>query len=213
MGCSGLMAKLAADGCRIHVVYLAVDGFHHYGVDGETTYEQRIAEIEDVLALFGEQTTYEIAYGDQDLIEKLDTLPRRELVDRFEKVMIERQPELLLLPALPDYDQDHQAVFHAAHAAARPIAQQFGSWLVPNVLAYEMTKIQWAAEPLPRFGAFTDITEHIETKLESVRRYKTMLRPTPHIRSLESVKALATIRGAEIGVRYAEAFGVLRATL
>ena len=113
--------------------------------------------------------TYEIAYGDQDLIEKLDTLPRRELVDRFEKVIIDHEPELLLLPALPDYDQDHQAVFYAAHAAARPIAKQFGNWLTPNVLAYEMTKIQWAAEPLPRFAAFTDITEQIETKLESVK--------------------------------------------
>lgn len=213
MGCSGLMAKLAAAGSRIHVVYLAVDGFHHYGVDGETTYAQRVQEIEDVLALFGERITYEIAYGEQDLIEKLDTLPRRELVDRFEKILIEQRPELLLLPALPDYDQDHQAVFYAAHAAARPIAQQFGNWLTPNVLGYEMTKLQWAAEPLPRFGAFTDITEHMETKLEAVRRYRTMLRPSPHIRSLESVKALATIRGAEIGVTYAEAFSVLRATL
>ena len=213
MGCSGLMAKLAAAGSRVHVVYLAVDGFHHYGVDGETAYAERVAEIEDVLALFGEHATYEIAYGDQGLIEKLDTLPRRELVDRFEKVLIEHKPELLLLPALPDYDQDHQAVFYAAHAAARPIAQQFGNWLTPNVLAYEMTKIQWAAEPLPRFAAFTDITDVMETKLESIRRYKTMLRPSPHIRSLDSVRALATIRGAEIGVTYAEAFAVLRATL
>jgi LmbE family N-acetylglucosaminyl deacetylase len=207
------MAKLAQNGSRIHVVYLAVDGFHHYGIDTDTSLDERIAEIDDVISLFGETTTYEIAYKGEDLIEQLDTRPRRELVDRFEKVLIEHKPELLLLPALPDYDQDHQAVFYAAHAAARPIAKQFGNHLTPNVLAYEMTKIQWAAEPLPRFAAFTDITDVIETKLESVRRYKTMLRPSPHIRSLESVKALATIRGAEIGVTYAEAFAVLRATL
>jgi len=213
MGCSGLMAKLAAAGSRIHVVYLAVDGFHHYGIDEDTTYQQRVEEIEHVLALFGPDITYEIAYGDRDLIEQLDTLPRRELVDRFEKVLVEHEPELLLLPAVPDYDQDHQAVFHAAHAAARPIAREFGHHLTPHVLAYEMTKLQWAAEPLPRFAAFTDITEHMETKLEAVRRYKAMLRPSPHIRSLESVKALATIRGAEIGVPYAEAFAVLRTTL
>ena len=211
MGCSGLMARLAAAGARIHVVYLAVDGFHHYGLDEDTTYAQRVAEIEHVLELFG--ATYEIVYGDRDLIERLDTVPRRELVDRFEHVLNEHRPELLLLPALPDYDQDHQAVFHAAHAAARPIAAQFGKWLVPHVLAYEMTKIQWAAEPLPRFGAFCDITDVLETKLESVRRYATMLRPAPHIRSLESVRALATIRGAEIGVQAAEAFAVLRTTL
>jgi LmbE family N-acetylglucosaminyl deacetylase len=212
MGCSGLMAKLAQAGSRIHVVYLAVDGFHHYGTD-DTTYQQRLDEIAHVLELFGDTCTHEIAYGDRDLIEQLDTLPRRELVDRFEKVLNEHQPELLLLPALPDYDQDHQAVFHAAHAAARPIAAQFGKHLVPHVLGYEMTKLQWASEPLPRFGAFVDITDVIETKLESIRRYKTMWRPSPHIRSLESVRALATIRGAEIGVEYAEAFSVLRTTL
>jgi N-acetylglucosamine malate deacetylase 1 len=213
MGCSGLMAKLAEHGSRIHVVYLAVDGFHHYGIDQDTSYRQRLDEIENVLELFGEHTTHEIVYGDQDLIEKLDTLPRRDLVDRFETILNEHKPELLLIPALPDYDQDHQAVAHAAHAAARPIAQQFGKWLTPQVLAYEMTKIQWAAEPLPRFAAFSDITNQMDTKLESIRRYTTMHRPSPHIRSEESVKALATIRGAEIGVAYAEAFQVLRTAL
>ena len=213
MGCAGLMARLAAEGARIHVLYLAVDGFHHYGIEGETTYAQRVAEIDRVVELFGDGCTYEIAYGDQDLIERLDTLPQRELVDRFEAALNEREPELLLLPALPDYDQDHRAVFDAGVAAARPIAPAFGKWLVPRVLTYEMTKIQWAASPLPRFASFCDITDVMETKLEAVRRYETMLRPSPHIRSLDSVRALATIRGAEIGVTYAEAFGVLRERL
>ena len=76
-----------------------------------------------MLALFGEQLHARDRLRRPDLIEQLDTLPRRELVDRFETVLNEHKPELLLLPALPDYDQDHQAVFHAAHAAARPIAR------------------------------------------------------------------------------------------
>ncbi len=213
MGCSGLMARLAAAGSRIHVLYLAVDGFHHYGLEQDTTYAARVAELEHVLELFGPTCTYEIAYGDQDMIERLDSLPQRELVDRFEGALNAFEPELLLIPAVPDYDQDHTAVFNAAVAAARPIAPQFGKWLVPEVLTYEMAKLQWAAEPLPRFGAFCDISDVMETKLESIRRYATMLRPSPHIRSLEGVRALATLRGAEIGVEYAEAFGVLRSRL
>ncbi len=212
MGCSGLMARLAAAGSRIHVLYLAVDGFHHYGHEGDTTFEARVAEIERVLELFP-GATYEIAYAEQDLIEKLDSLPQRDLVDRFEAALNTHEPELLLIPAVPDYDQDHRAVFSAAVAAARPIARQFGKWLVPEVLTYEMAKLQWAASPLPRFASFCDITDVMETKLESIRRYETMLRPSPHIRSLEGVRALATVRGAEIGVTYAEAFGVLRTTL
>ena len=154
--------------------------------------------------------TYEIAYAGEDMIERLDSLPQRDLVDRFERALNEHEPELLLLPAVPDYDQDHRAVHAAGLAAARPIAPVFGKWLVPHVLTYEMAKIQYTGEALPRFASFVDITDVMETKLESIRRYATMLRPVPHIRSLEGVEALATVRGAEIGVRHAEAFGVVR---
>jgi len=211
LGCGGLMAKLARNGTRVHVIYAAVDGFHHYGLEGETTYAQRVAEIDDVAELFG--CTYEILYGDKGLIEKLDTVPRRDMVDAFEAAMNLHRPDLLLVNGGVDYDQDHIAVFQAAFAASRPIAPQFGKHLVPHVLTYEMTKLNWAAEPLPRSTAYVDITEQIEIKRESVRRYPTQLRPSPHIRSLESVTALASVRGKEIGVEYAEAFAVLRTIL
>jgi LmbE family N-acetylglucosaminyl deacetylase len=210
MGCAGLLAKLAAAGAEIRILYLAVDGFHHYGLEGTTSYPQRVAEIERVVELFGPRCTYEIAYGDMDLIEKLDTLPQRDLVDRFEQALNDVRPDLLLVPSGHDYDQDHRAVFTAAHAAARPIAPRFGKWLVPHVLAYEMAKIQWSVGGLPPAAAICDITEVLEIKLEAIKRYETQLRPAPHIRSLEAVRALAAIRGAEIGVSYGEAFQVLR---
>ena len=101
-------------------------------------------------------------------------------------------------------------MFEAGFAAARPIATQFGKWLVPHVLTYEMTKLQWAASPLARAGALCDITGVMDTKLEAVRRYGTMLRPLPAHPLARVSTALAAIRGAEIGVEFAEAFGVLR---
>lgn len=208
MGCAGLLARLAERDCDVHVLYMAVDGFHHYGLDRQTSYEERVAEIEAVTELLA--CSYEIVYGDQDLIEKLDTLPKRELVDLFEAAINEHRPDLLLLPYGVDYDQDHVAAFQAAFAAARPIAEVFGKWLVPHVMTYEMTKLNWASEPLPRPVAYCDISGHLDTKLEAIRRYETQFRPSPHIRSLESVEALASIRGKEVGIEYAEAFGVLR---
>jgi LmbE family N-acetylglucosaminyl deacetylase len=212
LGCGGLLNKLAGQDTRVHIAYVAVDGFHHYGLPSNTSYEQRISEIKEVVQVFGD-ATWEILYGNADLIEKMDTVPRRDLVDHFERLCNEHKPDLLLLPAGTDYDQDHVAVFQAGFAAARPISPAFGKWLVPHVLTYEMTKIQWAAEPLPRSAAFLDISDRIEAKLESVRRYASQFRPEPHIRSLESVKALASIRGKEIGVDYAEAYGVLRSVM
>jgi len=209
VGCAGLMAKLTGRGCRMHVVYLAVDGFHHYGIDRETTYAERVAELTAVNDLLG--CTSQVVYGDEDLIEKLDTLPRRALVDLFEQQINAHRPDLLLLPYGVDYDQDHVAVFKAGFAAARPIPSAQGKWLVPHVLTYEMTKLNWASEPLPRPVAYCDLSGgELHVKLQAVRLYATQLRPSPHIRSLESITALATVRGAEIGVTYAEAFGVLR---
>jgi len=105
-------------------------------------------------------------------------------------------------------------VFQAGFAAARPIGPAFGKWLVPHVLTYEMTKLNWASEPQPLSTAFVDISgPYLETKLESVRRYESQFRPSPHIRSLESVSALACIRGKEIGAEHAEAYGVLRTVM
>lgn len=208
MGCAGLLAKLADRDCEVHVLYMAVDGFHHYGLERQTSYQERLREIEAVTDLLG--CSYEIAYGDRDLIEKLDTVPKRDLVDLFEAKINERRPDLLLLPYGVDYDQDHVATFLAAFAATRPIAEVFGKYLTPHVMTYEMTKINWASEPLPRPVAYCDISEHLDVKQEAIKRYATQFRPNPHIRSPESVEALASVRGKEIGVSYAEAFGVLR---
>jgi N-acetylglucosamine malate deacetylase 1 len=208
LGCGGMMAALSAAGASVHVLYLAVDGMHHFGLTSPTTYAGRLSEIDRVAEILG--FGYDIAFGDQDLTERLDTLPRRDMVDLFQDAMNDRRPDLLLLPSFADYDQDHRAVFDAGFAAARPIAQQFGKWLVPHVFLYEMSKIQWAAEPLPRSTAYFDISSHLSHKLEALRAYKSQYRPVPHIRSEESVTALAVLRGAEMGVHHAEAFGVLR---
>jgi N-acetylglucosamine malate deacetylase 1 len=211
MGCSGLMKKLAENGAQVHVMYMAVDGFHHYGLDRETSYKERLVEIEKVTDFLG--CTYEVVFGDRDLIEKLDTLPQRDLVDLFEGRINELRPELLLLPCGVDYDQDHRATFQAAFTATRPIPEVFGKYVVPHVMTYEMTKINWNSEPLPRPVAYSDISNHLEAKQKSIALYETQFRPSPHIRSPESVEALACVRGKEIGVEYAEAFAVFRTVI
>lgn len=208
LACGGTMARLGAQGTEVRVLYMTVDGFHHYGLDGATTYQDRVKEIEAVADLL--RFEWEILYGDQDLIEKLDTVPKRDLVDRFERELNEFEPELVLIPSGADYDQDHVATFDTALAALRPIAPVFGKWLVPHVLVYESPKIMWWHTDVPRPEAFVDISHVLDRKLEALALYATQARPSPHIRSEESVTALACLRGKEIGVEHAEAFKVLR---
>src|SRR5574337_944178 len=112
LGCGGLLAKLSAHKIPVHIMYLAVDGFHHYGLREPTTFEQRKREIEAVAQLLN--CTYEIVFAGKGLIERLDTLPKRDLVDLFEAALNQYRPDLLLFPSSADYDQDHVAVARAA---------------------------------------------------------------------------------------------------
>ncbi len=211
LACGGLMARLADQGTEMLVQFMTVDGFHHYGLDGGTTYQQRLDEIAEVAGLLG--FSWEIAYGDQDLIEQLDTVAKRDLVDLFEQRINQFRPDLVLIPSGADYDQDHVATFQTAVAALRPIAPVFGKWLVPHVLVYESPKVMWWSDDVPRPEVFVDIGDVLDRKLEALAAYRSQARPSPHIRCEESVTALACLRGKEIGVEHAEAFRVLRTVL
>ena len=103
LGAGGLISKCRADGVPVNVLFLAVDADQHFGLEGATTLDQRMAEIEAAADLLGYR--YRVAYAGQQKLERLDTLPLRELVDLMEQTVNEWQPDLLLLPHGDDYDQ------------------------------------------------------------------------------------------------------------
>mgnify|MGYP001588457410 CR=1 FL=1 len=60
---------------------------------------------------------------------------------------------------------------------------------------------------------FDDVCENTKTfekKLEAMKAYESEVKAPPHSRSLEVLKALATVRGAQASVPYAEAFQLIR---
>jgi N-acetylglucosamine malate deacetylase 1 len=210
LGAGGLMALAHRAGAKVDVVFMAVDGLKHWGHPEVTNVDERVAEIEKVAERVGFE--WEILYKGRDLIEQLDTVSQREMVNFFEDAYNRYRPDLLLLPHLYDFDQDHRATWRAAFAAARPIPQSLDKFFPLNVLTYEIPKIIWSEQPF-KPAAYVDISEVIDVKLDGVRLYPTQLREPPHIRSVENVRTLAYLRGSEIGVEYAEAYTVLRAQI
>ena len=69
-----------------------------------------------------------------------------------------------------------------------------------------------APAPFPAFepNAFFDVTTTIETKLAALRAFEGALKPHPHARSEQNVRALASVRGGAVGVAHAEAFFLAR---
>lgn len=206
LGAGGLIAKLARAGARVRVVFLAVDASPHYGLAQPTVLDDRLREIATAARLLGYE--YRVVYAGAGMLERLDTVPQRELIDLLEEEFNTFRPDLLLLPEGQDYDQDHRACFAAGLAAARPIPTACGKHFISRVLTYEMPKLAWSQAFQPRL--YWDIGGEIDLKLNAIRAYTTQLREPPHIRSLDNIRALARLRGSEIGVDYAEGFAVLR---
>jgi len=126
----------------------------------------------------------------------------KQLITPFEQAIQRIRPATVLLP-VPSYNQDHRAFNDAALVATRPHDTLFR---VNRVLAYEQPHTQiWPYAQLapPAYHRPIDIAE----KMVAYQRYASQVRGH---RSPDTVAAMAAMRGAEIGVRHAEAFHVLR---
>lgn len=140
----------------------------------------------------------------------MDTIPHAQLNEALSKVLKEIGPELIFTPVCGDLHLDHRKIFDSVLIAARPSSLS----TVKAICAYEtLSETNWYAPPLtPGFmpNMYVDISGFLEKKLQAMESYQSQLRAFPHERSLESLKALAELRGTAVGFRSAEAFVLLR---
>lgn len=120
------------------------------------------------------------------------------------------QPDEVFIPHRGDMHRDHQIAADAAMVALRPNR----SHKVKRVLAYEvLSETDWNIPNTQNAfipNVYEDITKQINFKLMAMEGYKSQLREYPAARSLEGIKALAVHRGVTVGVKYAEAFMLIR---
>ena len=121
-----------------------------------------------------------------------------DLIAGFEESIARFRPQTVLIPE-PSYNQDHRAVYDAALVATRPHDM---NWRVDRVLVYEQPhSVVWPHANLEQPSVFVPID--VDAKVVAYQRYESQVRGH---RSVELVRALATLRGSQIGVGAAEAF-------
>ena len=203
LGVGGAMARWAGEGHTVHVAVVTRGRPPLYSEADELLCRQ---EARAAHARLGIADTY---YLDLPAAE-LDTVPHRELNGRFGELVRACAPDELYLPFLGDIHRDHLLVFQSAMVAARPGRSGYPR----RVYAYEtLSETNWNAAYLtPSFSPnhFVDVSATLETKLEAMALYRSQLQPAPHERSLASLRALATLRGATVGLAAAEAFVTIR---
>lgn len=203
LGVGGSMARWAQEGHAVHVA-VVTRGCQPLYTDAEE--EACREEARAAHLALGVAATW---FLDLPAAE-LDTLPQRDLNATLGDLVSTCRPEELYLPFLGDVHRDHQLVFRGGMVAARPSRSGYPR----RIYAYEtLSETNWNAPLLtPAFipNHFVDISAFLDLKLEAMAAYRSQVQAPPHERSLASLKALATLRGATVGLDAAEAFIAIR---
>jgi LmbE family N-acetylglucosaminyl deacetylase len=205
LGCGGTLLKHIAGGDS--VAWAIVTKAHEPRWSAEVI-ERRERQIEQVSAAYGFAKRFRLTFP----AGRLDTVPLEDLMTAFNEIVDEAKPDWIYTVHGGDVHSDHRAVFEATMSAVKSFNSATKG--VSRLLSYETISSTDAAPPaaatvfLPH--VYCDITPYLERKLEIMSLYEGEVHPYPLPRALESIRALARLRGATIASEYAESFMLLR---
>jgi LmbE family N-acetylglucosaminyl deacetylase len=126
-----------------------------------------------------------LSYSRQEVLEELVNLKKK--ID----------PDMVFLPSAEDLHQDHQTVYNEGLRAFKEI----------TLWGYELP---WNTITFPTRGFVTLEDRHIQKKWKALQEYKTQFALKRPYFSLEFIKGLARVRGAQVKAEFAEAFDAIR---
>lgn len=204
LGCGGTILKHKYAGDEIYWLIMT-------NISKEMGYdEQRVNKKQEEIDLVAREYEFQKVYKLDYPAVKLDTIPLNEMIEQITNVIREVKPEVLYIPNRNDVHSDHKITFDVLISSTKSFRNSF----IKKILIYETVSETEFAPSLccnafiP--NSFSDISEYIERKISIIKVYNDELGEHPFPRSIENIKALATFRGATSGVKYAEAFMVLK---
>lgn len=138
-------------------------------------------------------------------LEKIDS---GEAIDRVGEVFRKVEPNILILPDYNDAHSDHKKVFEWCYACSKTFRFPF----VKQIMTMEIISETDFGAPMNFFepNYYIDITDYMEKKIDAMKIYDTELGEVPFPRNIDNIKALAMVNGARAGVKYAEAFRLIK---
>jgi LmbE family N-acetylglucosaminyl deacetylase len=203
LGCGGTIARLAAQGCLVDVAIVTKGVPPRFAAAQAAMVREETGRAH---ALLGIRTTHFL-----DLpAAALDQLAHADLNRAIGTLVNDLRPDTLFIPFAGDLHLDHRLVFDAAMVAARPRGDAYPL----RILAYEtVSETSWSAPHIaPSFqpNVFIDISSHLEAKIDAFACFVSQVRPYPDERSLDTLRALAMVRGSCVSRAAAEAFMLVR---
>ncbi len=203
LGCGGTMARHAAQGDKVHSVFIA---------DGEgarcafqSSSGERYTMAENAAKILGTGKPRFLDFPDN----RLDSVALLDIVQPLEEAIAEIKPSVVYTHHGGDLNVDHRVTQQAVLTACRPIP---GS-NIEAIYGFEvLSSTEWAEPTVNPFcpSFYVDISEQFPKKIGALKAYDEEMRDFPHSRSYKVVEALAKVRGGNVGLLKAEAFTSVR---
>ena len=201
LGPGGTAARLARDGWEVFAL-IVTEGCSTQYPDRPDLIARKQTEARRAAAVIGMKDVFFGGLPDM----RLDGLPSLEVARCIEPHVRQLQPRWVFTHAEDDVNLDHGVVHRATLVACRPHAQPS----IERLLAYPTpSSSEWGSRPFAP-DTYFDVTGFLDTKIDAFRAYETEIRPAPHPRSPEVIRATAELHGSVIGTTHAEAFRTVR---
>ena len=204
LGVGGTLLKHKKNGDKIYWL-ITTNIFENQGFSKERI-SSRQKEIKKISEALSVEKVFMLDYPTMSL----STSSLIEMVPKISKVFTEIEPEIVYCLNRSDAHSDHRITFDAVMACTKSFRYPF----IKQVLMYECISETEFAPQLPEKvftpNYFVDISSFLEEKMNLMKIYESELGKHPFPRSLKNIEALATFRGASVGVEYAEAFQLIK---
>ena len=207
LGCGGALLKHKKNGDEIYwLILTSVDVENGWK---EEDVESRRNEIDKVSEMYGFSAIHNLSFP----ATRLDTISMKDLISEISKIIQKVEPDMIYIPNRSDIHTDHQVAFKAIMSCTKVFRYKF----IKKILMYECLSETEFSPSLPTDSfipnVFIDITGFLEEKIKIMNLYRSEMGAFPFPRSVENIRALATYRGATVGVEAAEAFVLLKEVL
>lgn len=210
LGCGGTIARHVDEGDDVHILIAAEGATSRLKIstfDDINTELQVLTEAAHLAAgILGAKDVHFLKLPDN----RLDSLDRLDIIQGLEKTVEMIRPHTVYVHHSGDVNVDHRRLHESVITACRPTPHHY----VRRLLSFEVASSTEWQPPNSSFAFqpnwFVDITNQWDRKFQALKAYSSEMRAWPHPRSLKAIEYQANLRGAQVGLNYAEAFFLLR---
>lgn len=191
-GCGGTVARLIEEG---NEVFCATFSACEQTVLKEFPKDILITEIKEAVKILGIKNENLFLYKYR---ARSFNFHRQEILEELIRLRTKLNPDIIFMPALEDVHQDHATIAQEGLRAFK----------MKTIFCYEMV---WNNISFNTSCFFTLSDHHLEKKIQALKQYKSQAhRPYS---SSDFIRSISTVRGVQIGKKYAECFHIIRLTL